>query len=214
MFNNMDILANGLLVLFALASLISNVYWLRFATLTGSVAALLYYLFFIDTIQWHYLVFAVVFIGANFHKMWRLHQAKSYLHFSQNELLLHQQVFSDLSPEHYMALMKIAVWRDVHAGEVLIKRGESVAYLSLIFKGIVKVDVGSNHYIQIRDGQFIGEMSYVSGNPGSGTVVAQEQSILVEWPQVVLKEMISQNNVIGNCFQTLFNADLMKKLGD
>jgi hypothetical protein len=214
MFNNMDILANSLLVLFALASLVSNVYWLGLSTLTGSIAALLYYLFFIDAIQWHYVVFAVIFIGVNVYKMWHLHQAKSYLHFSQNELLLHQQVFSDLSPEHYMTLMKIAVWRDVHAGEVLIKQGESVAYLSLVFKGIVKVDMGSNHYIQIRDGQFIGEMSYVSGNPGSGTVIAEEQSLLVEWPQVVLKEMVSQNNVIGNCFQTLFNADLMKKLGD
>lgn len=214
MLSSIDTLAMGLLALFALASLISNFYWLRLVTTGGCLLALLYYLFSYDTHQWQYILFAVIFILVNLYKMFHLRRSSAHLHFSEDELLLHQQVFSDLTPEQYMSLMSIAVWRNVEQGEVLIEQGEKVACLSLIFKGIVKVDVGRDHFIQLRDGQFIGEMSYVSGNPGSGTVVAEEKSLLVEWPQVVLKTLVSENTAIGNCIQALFNADLMKKLGD
>jgi hypothetical protein len=214
MLSNADILVNGLLGIFVLSSLVSNIFWLRCVTIAGSVFALGGYILFIDNTHWYVSTIAIVIILANFYRIWRLNQNSAHLHFSENEILLHQKVFADLDQHQYMALMRIAVWRDVEAGEILIRKGDQVTCLSLIFNGMFKVDVGKNHYIEIRNGQFIGEMSYVSGNPGSGTVIAECDSLLIEWPQQALKELVSQDHVIGNCIQALFNADLMKKLGD
>lgn len=214
MLSNPDLMVNGLLVFFAVTSFISNIYWFRLATVLTSLLALILYFVNFEHYQWYVVVIACVIVVANLYKIWRIRKSHGHLHFSENERILHQKVFSDLNAQQYMALMRIAVWRDVPIGEVLIKQGEKVACLSLIFSGIFKVDVGKNHYIEIRNGQFIGEMSYVSGNPGSGTVIAEENSLIVEWPQQQLKALVNENSVIGNCIQALFNADLMKKLGD
>ena len=214
MLSDADMLVYGLLAIFALTSLISNIFWLRLVTIFGSVLAIVSYLTLVEQKQWYVLLIAVIIVTANLYKVWRISREAAHMHFSENEILLHQKVFNELNQNQYMALMRVAVWRDIKKDEVVIHKGQQVECLSLIFNGMFKVDVGKNHYIEIRDGQFIGEMSYVSGNPGSGTVVAEEDSLILEWPQDELKQLVKQDHVIGNCIQALFNADLMKKLGD
>lgn len=214
MLNDADILVYGLLAVLALSSLVSNIFWLRLLTLFGSIIASVCYWLLVEKVEYQVLSAAIIIISINLYKIWRISREAAHMHFSENEILLHQKVFADLNQQQYMALMRIAVWRDVHAGEIIVNKGEQVACLSLIFNGMFKVDVGKSHYIEIRDGQFIGEMSYVSGNPGSGTVTAEEDSLLIEWPQDALKALVAQDHVIGNCIQALFNADLMKKLGE
>ena len=214
MFSDVDIFVYSLLAIFALTSVVSNIFWLRLVTVFGSIAALAGYIAVNEQQQWYIIPVALIIILANLYKIWKISREAAHMHFSENEILLHQKVFPELNQQQYMALMRIAVWRDVRANEVVVHKGEVVPCLSLIFNGLFKVDVGKNHYIEIRDGQFIGEMSYVSGNPGSGTVTAEEDSLLIEWPQQALKDLVAQDHVIGNCIQALFNADLMKKLGD
>jgi len=214
MVSDADLLVYALLAAFALTSVISNIFWLRLVTVFGSVISIVSYLILVQDKQWFVLLFAILIVTANLYKIWRISRESAHMHFSENEILLHQKVFNELNQNQYMALMRIAVWRDVNNGEIVVHKGENVECLSLIFNGMFKVDVGKNHYIEIRDGQFIGEMSYVSGNPGSGTVVAEEDSLLIEWPQNELKALVAQDHVIGNCIQALFNADLMKKLGE
>ena len=214
MFNDVDIIVYSLLAIFALTSIVSNIFWLRLVTIFGCIAAIVGYISIYEQQQWYIIPIALVIIVANLFKIWKISRESAHMHFSENEILLHKKVFPELNQQQYMALMRIAVWRDVEANEVVVKKGEMVPCLSLIFNGLFKVDVGKNHYIEIRDGQFIGEMSYVSGNPGSGTVIAEIDSLLIEWPQQALKDLVSQDHVIGNCIQGLFNADLMKKLGN
>ena len=214
MFGDVDIIVYSLLAIFALTSVVSNIFWLRLVTVFGSIAALAGYIAITEQQKWYIIPVALIIILANLYKIWKISREAAHMHFSENEILLHQKVFPELNQQQYMALMRIAVWRDVQANEVVVEKGELVSCLSLIFNGLFKVDVGKNHYIEIRDGQFIGEMSYVSGNPGSGTVTAEEDSLLIEWPQQALKDLVAQDHVIGNCIQALFNADLMKKLGD
>lgn len=214
MFSDVDVIVYSLLAIFALTSVVSNIFWIRLVTIFGSIAALAGYIAIHEQQQWYIIPVALLIILANLFKIWKISREAAHMHFSENEILLHQKVFTELNQQQYMSLMRIAVWRDVQAKEIVVNKGDNVPCLSLIFSGLFRVDVGKSHYIEIRDGQFIGEMSYVSGNPGSGTVVAEEDSLLIEWPQQALKDLVSQDHVIGNCIQSLFNADLMKKLGE
>jgi CRP-like cAMP-binding protein len=143
----------------------------------------------------------------------RPNQAKSFK-LNENERTLHQATFNELNLEQFCLLMSIARWREVQAKEVVIEQGHSVECLSLVFKGTLHVDLGKNHQAIISPGQFIGEMSFVSGNPGSVTVTANQKGTLVQWPQQALKELLAQDSAISNCVQTLFQRDLIKKLGN
>lgn len=133
---------------------------------------------------------------------------------NENELTLHQATFNELNLAQFSLLMSIAKWREVQAEEVIIEQGHKVECLSLVFKGTLHVDLGKNHQAIISPGQFIGEMSFVSGNPGSVTVTANQNGTLVQWPQQALKELLAQDSAISNCVQTLFQRDLIKKLGN
>lgn len=135
-----------------------------------------------------------------------------HLELGERERRLHQQVFSELSVEQFSTLIALATWREVNAGEVVIERGGQVDCLSLVSSGSLRADLGKNVEAVIRTGQFIGEMSYVSGNPGSVNVTAIEDSVLAQWPQKQLKALLIENNAISSCLQSLFQRDLINKL--
>ena len=211
---NLNTVITGVLVLLALASLISTLFWLRLVTVIGAIGAISYYQLFVTPTQWEFVAFGLVFIFVNVYKLWQIRQTGRQLHFSENELALHRQLFAELSAEQFMTLMRIAIWREVNPGDVIVKKDEKVSHLSLMFRGMARVNIGRERYAQIRDGQFIGEMSFVSGNLASGTVTAEEKSIIVEWPQIELRHLLNESSAIGNCIQALFNQDLRRKLGD
>ncbi len=155
----------------------------------------------------------IIPIGFVLYNIWRTRQAGQQPQFNDQEIALREAFFADLSHTDFEKLLHWATWREIDAGQTLLTKGEKVAKLSLIFSGVAKVNVGNDNYVEIKAGQFIGEMSYISGNLASGTVVIAEKALLVEWPQEQLKTLVSQDTVIGNCIQSHFNRDLRHKLG-
>lgn len=142
----------------------------------------------------------------------RQQQSPNQIYLNEKERKLHQQIFCELEPLQFDQLMKVALWREVKAKEILIRQGEPVEDLSLVLRGRLTADLGRNRVAEIGPGQFIGEMSFVSGHPGSVTVSAFEDTTVVQWPQDKLKILLSENKVLSNYFQSLFQRDMIKKL--
>lgn len=218
MFTNTDLLTHGFILLFVVIWLIAPVKRLSYVliasifTTLASVITITYALSAFYSPKWPLVFWAAAFIAVSALKTWRCYRYEPTFNFSVNEQRLYHRFFYDLSPANYAQLIEFAVWREINAGETLLTRGEIVARLSLIFSGLAKVNMGNGKFVDITEGQFIGEMSYISGNLASTTVMIAEKTLLVEWPQTQLKALVSQNSLIGNCIQAHFNRDLIKKL--
>lgn len=219
MFTNIDITAVAVMLLFVGGLFFINISRLRHIILIGGVTstiglmAIVYAFLGFSSPQWVMVISGVTLILVSLVKMWGSYQQQPAFDFNDNEVRLHHAFFSDLNPAYYMKLMDCAIWREVEPEQTLLTKGQKVPNLSLVFSGVAKVNIGNNKYVEIKEGQFIGEMSYISGHMASGTVTVVEKVVLVEWPQDALKTLVSQNTVIGNCIQAHFNRDLRKKLG-
>ena len=93
-------------------------------------------------------------------------------------------LFDSLGEDDRAALAGTSVLRPVAAGQILLQRGDHSKELCVIKSGLLSVRVtdrsGAVHEIaRLGPGECFGEMSMLSGQPASATVVALEDSELV-----------------------------------
>ncbi|MFT4925684.1 MAG: hypothetical protein ACI8WB_001779 [Phenylobacterium sp.] len=219
MFTTIDIAAVAVMLLFVGGLFFTAISRFRHIVIIGSIGsiagliAVIYAALAYPSPQWVIILAGMTVILSSLFKMKLDYQQAPQFDFSDNEIRLHHAFFPDLNPTFYMKLIELAIWREVEGGQTLLTKGQKVPRLSLVFSGTAQVNIGNDKFVKICEGQFIGEMSYISGHMASGTVTTVEKTILVEWPQEELKVLVSQNTVIGNCIQSHFNRDLIKKLG-
>jgi CRP-like cAMP-binding protein len=82
----------------------------------------------------------------------------------------------------------------------------------LIYNGEVSVAINGNIVAKLRDGSFIGEMSYITGNLPSATVMTTVNSRLIAFPKVEIRNLMARNPGMQSTFHAILSADLSKKL--
>jgi CRP-like cAMP-binding protein len=108
--------------------------------------------------------------------------------------------------------MKMAEWKEGAAGEILINEKQAMSDLYLIYNGKVEILIGNKKINELKDGQFIGEMSFLSSQLASATVKILLPTIYIKWNQVKLKELMSRNPSIIYSLQAAMGAQLTQAL--
>lgn len=134
------------------------------------------------------------------------------IRFTDDENRLFQMVFRTLTPVEFLKLLKIARWLEARPSEQLAKKGETLDDVMVIFSGRVSVEVDGRLVAELTDGQFIGEMSFLTGESASATVKAVERTKYVAWLKKDLKLFLERNPNLSPSLQTIIGADLVKKL--
>jgi len=119
--------------------------------------------------------------------------------------LCNVDIFSILSPDHMSFLAKNAHEQHFLPGERLVRQGEPGEHLYIILEGSVDVQVeveGLSKVVNtLHKGQFFGEMSLLTGEPRSATVVAK----------TVLRVLVIGKQALSRVLDG--NADLIDKIG-
>ena len=106
------------------------------------------------------------------------------------------RVLSELTPEDREILIKVARPVTYSTGQVLIEQGQSLSVFYLILQGRVAVRI-SRRRVSIEvgilgSGEIAGELSFVSWEPASATVVALEEVVALrfdlEWMDTIISE--------------------------
>lgn len=101
-------------------------------------------------------------------------------------------LFSELSEADLVALMQGLELLTFEPGEIIVTEGEAGASLFVVSSGRVRVfardQAGHNHQVRSLDeGEFFGEISLVTGQPRTATVVAATPCELLELRQDTLR---------------------------
>lgn len=97
------------------------------------------------------------------------------------ELLSAVDLFSVLSPSELDQLRRELVARRFGKGERVIEEGEAGHTFYLVASGEVSVRTAKGHEVtRLKRGSYFGEMSLLTGEPRAATVVALEDSVLLE----------------------------------
>lgn len=110
------------------------------------------------------------------------------------------------------ALLKSGEWGVVEAGSTLTRQGESVGGLIYIASGNVRIEANGHQVATCGPGDFLGEMTWQTGQPATGTAVAETQVEILGFQRGTLKNLLEKRQVLGFAFQSSFNRNLIAKL--
>jgi hypothetical protein len=130
----------------------------------------------------------------------------------EDEKLLVETVMPTLDGNLRARLLKMARWQTRQPGEVLVEEGETSPQLVFIARGAASIEKDGTLVGVCGPGDFLGEMSFLTGRPASATVrVANEIRCCVYDPGK-LKLMSRKAPAIRQALEYSFNRNLVGKL--
>ncbi len=202
---------NFSMVLFAVSYSVRDMVWLRVIAVVAGVLGIPYFIF-CGEVQWYPVFWNSLFTLINAVQVaWLLYERRP-VHLSEEERRFHMLCFRGLVPREMAKLLTIAHWKDAGPGDQLVTKGESIGGLIMIYSGIVDVQNEGRIFAESRDGQCVGEMSFVTGMPPSADVVARTPVRYVFWDKDELNGMMESTDRIREVMQSVLGFDMAEKL--
>jgi CRP-like cAMP-binding protein len=199
-------------VLTMVAYLLRDILWLRFLTILSCLAGIVFGYFVRGGPLWTYIGWNIVFTIINIVQIAILIRERSDVRFTEEEKELHETLFKKFAPFEFMKLMRIAEWRQVAPGEIVMTEGQQLEELLLIYNGLLAVEVNGEKKAELQDGHFIGEVSFVSGGSATATVRAIEPTRYIAWSRKEIDSLLNRNPTMHIAMQGMLSVDLSKKL--
>lgn len=198
-------------VLYLGSYLVRDILWLRVLTVVAIISLIPYYLHCLDNpvpaVGWNTL-----FLCVNLVQIALLIRERTPIALSEIEQRIYETNFSSLSPGEYRRLLSLAEWREPTPGDSLVKDGEVVEEMLLLYGGEASVKKGGHEVARLASGQFIGEMSFLTQEKASADVEARDAARLVSWPQEELKTLLEKYGDMDAKIRGLIGFDLVRKL--
>jgi len=207
-----QILGHASFILVATSFLLRDILLLRLVAIVAGVCGIAFAYGGLPTINWIVIAWQCVFIAINTSWSLKLISERRGIRFSDEEKELYQTVFRAFAPFEFMKLMRIARWDRAEPGARLAEAGKAVPDLMLVYNGAVEVALADGGKRRLRDGAFIGELSFVRGGAASATVEAAEPTRFLAWSKPALVDLLKRNPAMRSAMQTVISEDLTKKL--
>ena len=194
------------------AYLLKDILWLRLLTILSCVAGIAFNYFVPATPLWSVIYWNLLFAAINIVQIGILIRERTGIHFTEEEKELHDTLFKNFAPFEFMKLMRIAKWLEAKQGEVLAVEKKSLNAVMLIYNGLVGVEADGKELAQLKDGNFIGEVSFITGGAATATVRALQPTRYIAWPKDAITKLLNRNPSMRFAMQSMLSTDLTKKL--
>ena len=175
--------------LIAFSFLVKDIMWLRFVSILASSFSVFYNWVIPVEPMWLAINWNFVFIGLNMYHIAVIIYEKRPIKMAPKDKELYETLFKDLSPVEYLKITKIANWKKFKTGDTLIREAHLVTDLILIYNGTVDVKVKGKKVAQLKDGQFVGEMSFLTEKSATADCVVKHDTECLMWKQPEFKEL-------------------------
>lgn len=204
-----DALIHGANVLYLFSYLVRDILWLRLLTVVA-IGILMTY--FVLEGQWVALGWNAVFLLINFTQIVRLLAERRPVELAPREERFYHLAFRALTPREFKKLVAIGQWSVERETAELVAEGATLDRLRVISEGRAAVRVGSDTVATLGDGHFVGEMSYLTGDPTCASVHATVETTCLSWDRAALERWLEANPAVQSSLQRIVGADLAGKL--
>jgi hypothetical protein len=194
------------------AYLLKDILWLRLLTILSSFAGIAYAYFAPTTPLWQFIGWNLVFAVINVAQVAIIIKQRSGVRFTEEEKELHATLFKNFAPFEFMKLMRIGKWLEAKQGQILVTEEKPIDSIMLIYNGLVGVESKGKEVAKLKDGNFIGEVSFITGGAATATVKALLPTRYVAWPKEAIKQLLNRNPSMGFAMEAMLSTDLSKKL--
>jgi len=179
----------------------------------GSIFEIFYFYFYnFPKPDWNPILCDIVWILVNTIQLGILVSERINLKLTDEEDKVFKNTFPNLTRIEFKKLIRIAKWADTKSNTTLVEEGVILSKLMVIFSGIAEVKKQGYTEAYLRDGNFVGEMSFITGNVTSAQVDSFTDLRYVYWEKATLNMLVAKNHEIEEGLRASFNLDLVKKL--
>lgn len=157
------------------------------------------------------ILFAL-FAAVNAVKLLAIHRRARKGTMTREERALIEQVLQVEEPAQQRRLLDVISWRDADAGEVLMRQGQKAPPLIYVASGRVDVEHDGLLVGSCGGGDFLGEMSLVSGETASATVKVALPARIAVFDREGLQRLITGLPEMARALDHTLNKGLAGKI--
>jgi len=195
--------------LIAFSFLVKDILWLRVVSILASLFSVLYNFYIPISPMWLAINWNIVFVLVNVYHIAVIIYEKRPIKMKPKDQELYETLFKDLSPVEYLKISKVSEWKTFKSGEIIIEQDHLVSDLILIYNGTVDVSVSGKKVAELKDGQFVGEMSFLTEKAATATCIVKHDTECLVWKQPEFKELLKRNPSLYYTIQSLLSNQLV-----
>jgi len=195
--------------LIAFSFLVKDILWLRVVSILASLFSVLYNFYIPAEPMWLAINWNIVFVLVNLYHISVIIYEKRPIKMAPKDKELYETLFKDLSPVEYLKISKVAEWKIFKSGETIIRQTHLVPDLTLIYNGTVDVAVDGKKVAELKDGQFVGEMSFLTEKSATATCIVKHDAECLVWKQKEFKDLLKRNPSLYYTIQSLLSNQLV-----
>lgn len=183
---------------------------IRLLTTLAGLAALAYFAMSGANLAW--IVWSGAFAAIN-----AVHFAALAMRARSGKLLEEErELFDDVmkieEPGQQRHLKDLIDWRDVAPGQALVSQGQANPPLVYVARGTADIAVDGKRVGACAPGDFLGEMSLISGQTATATVTAAEAMRVARFDREGLAQLARAAPEVGRALDSALNRSLAAKV--
>ncbi len=196
--------------LLIVSMLMRRMVWLRSLAVASGVAKIIYRAFLVlDPVS---VVWEAIFVVVNVAQLVILWYYERHHTFAEDERHFIASMPSGVERRSLKRLLEQATVRQVEPGATLTVEGEPVTELMFIASGVATIEHGGVVVAACGAGDYVGEMSFLTGKPASATARAAKAVRVLVFDQAKLKTTIDGDAGIRRAMESSMNLNLVGKL--
>jgi len=198
--------------LIAFSFLVKDIFWLRIVSIIASLFSVFYNYVIPLEPMWLAINWNFIFIAVNLYHIAIILYEKREVKMDDKNQELYDTLFKEMTPVEYLKISRAAKWELVKSGQRIITQGMPVPDLYLIYNGTVDVIVDGEEIAQLKDGEFVGEMSFLTEKVATATCKVKYDAQCLVWKQREFKELLKRNPSLYFTIQSVLSAQVSDKL--
>jgi len=198
--------------LIAFSFLVKDILYLRLVSVVASLFSVLYNFYIPVEPMWIAIGWNIIFILLNLYHVAVIIYEKRPVDMTDKEKELYETMIKGLTPVEFLKITKVAEWKKFNTPLPIITQGKPVKDLILIYNGTVDVLVNDNKVAELKDGQFVGEMSFLTEKPATATCKVEHNAECLVWPQQDFKDLLKRNPSLYFTIQSLLSEQVSNNL--
>jgi hypothetical protein len=197
-------------VVLVASMLMRSLTWLRILVIVSALLAISYGAFVIRdpvTVMWETMLVAV-----NIVQLLILHWGNLRARFSDDETALLSRHLPGLARGEARGLLDAGEWIRVTPGALLAEEGRPVDHLSYLAGGTASVILGGTTVSRCGEGDFIGEMTALTGLPATASVRAETECLVWRIAAPRLREILRRRDRLEREVDAAFARNYRQKL--
>ncbi len=199
-------------VIFAFGTGFRNIIYLRASLVVASVLQIFYTIYSTYDIFKTPIVWSIAIIVINLFQIAFILYTKKFMNLSHDEREVLKMMGGKMEIINFKKLMKAGTWTDFNENQVILTENEATEKLFYLFDGEVEVKIKDNPVAVIRKGNFLGEMSFLSGELPSASVSSITPIKILSWEKGKLKLLMEKNDDFRHEIYSIFSIDLIEKI--